>query len=335
MFGDASMTATRNVLGPLTTVFTPDPTCVTPMAGYCKSQSCVAWEGQVCTALPRWNNTFGAMDQSSCWPPYTSGAVTTDVAVTGYLGGWGFYSPGLSCPAGSTSACTATADNPTGGDFTFQFPLTAGETAVGCCPTSFSCMLDAMGRNTCQRTVRSTLFEVVTCGGGLAPGTALKTWAATYTTCLSIYAPLIQINWRAADLPAMSTSMSIMAIQPTDSSETSTPTPPSTSAPSRLSNGAYVGIGIGAALGGLIVLGGVVGGAILLWRRRRDRDGREEGERSGSAELDSDQSPPPLGSDMYEVSESPRTRKTRDTREFFTRSPGGAPLLEERHRWVY
>ncbi|KAK7932281.1 hypothetical protein PG985_002993 [Apiospora marii] len=183
------MTATRNVLGPLTTVFTADPTCVTPMAGYCKSQSCVAWEGQVCTMLPKWSNSYGVMDQSSCWPPYTSGAVTTDVAVTGYLGGWGFYSPGLSCPASSTSACTATADSPTGGDFTFQFPLTAGETAVGCPPSSFSCILDATGRNTCLRTMRSTLYEVVTCGGELPPGTALKTWAATYTTCLSIYAP--------------------------------------------------------------------------------------------------------------------------------------------------
>lgn len=47
--------------------------------------------------------------------------------------GWGFYSPGLVCPHGYTSACTATA----GGDaqWPVQFEMLEGETAVGCCPT--------------------------------------------------------------------------------------------------------------------------------------------------------------------------------------------------------
>ncbi|KAK8053344.1 hypothetical protein PG996_012645 [Apiospora saccharicola] len=335
------MTATCNVLGPLTTVFTPNPTCVTPMAGFCQSQSCEAWEGQVCTTLPKWNNSYGVMDQSSCWPPYTSGAATTDVAVMGALEGWGFYSPGLSCPAGSTSACSATANNPTGGDFTFQFPLTAGETAVGCCPTSYSCVLDAMGRNTCLRTLRSTLLDVVTCGGKAPPGTTPKTWAATSTTYLNIYAPLIQINWRATDLPAMSTSMglagsgmTIAETRPIDSSAPPNANSTNTLAPSGLSNSAYAWIGVGAALGGLIVLGGVIGGGVLLLRRRRGRE-QNRGEKGGSIELDNDAPLRGPDSDTCEISESSRTRETREAREYFTRSPGGGQPLEERRRWVY
>ncbi|KAK8044215.1 hypothetical protein PG993_004239 [Apiospora rasikravindrae] len=322
------MSVTRNVLGPLTTVFTPDPTCVTPMAGYCQSQYWVAWQGQVCTPLA--NPPAG--------PPYTPGAATTDVAATGYLGGWGFYSPGLACPSGSTSACSKTADDPDDDDgFTFQFPLTAGETAVGCCPTSFSCVLDASGRNTCLRTVRSTVYDVVSCGGTAPPGTVTGTWYATSTTYHNIYAPLIQINWRAEDLPARPTNSAAAttASGPTNSVAPPTSSPSDNPAPSGLSSGAYAGIGVGAALGGLILLGGAIGGGLLLRRRRKAQDGSirrgvPKGPTTNQDARHQQQQQRPA-SNIYEVSEMGHTR---ETHELFTPSPDGGSTSVERQQYM-
>ncbi|KAK8085668.1 hypothetical protein PG997_006939 [Apiospora hydei] len=274
--------------------------------------------------------------------PYTPGAATTDVAVTGYLGGWGFYSPGLVCPSGSTSACTKTADNPTDGGFTFQFPLTAGETAVGCCPASYSCALDASGRNTCLRTVRSTFYGVVSCGGTAPPGTVAGTWYATSTTYHNIYAPLIQINWRAEDRPATSTNTAVATATTPGSTNPAAPTTSSPSddpAHSGLSSGAYAGIGIGAALGGLMLLGGAVGGCMLLRRRRRKtQDGSGGGSEPKGPTTNQDawqqqQQEQRPASNIYEVSESGHTR---ETHELFTPTPdGGSTLVERQQRMEY
>ncbi|KAK8092566.1 hypothetical protein PG999_014765 [Apiospora kogelbergensis] len=298
------MAATRNVLGPLTTIFTPKPTCTTPVAGSCHDQNCVAWNGQVCTTLAKWNNSYSVMDQSSCWPAYTSGAVTIDVAVKGALGGWGFYSPGLSCPAGYTSACTKTADTNSQNDFTFQFAPTAGETAVGCCPTSFSCSLDQSGHNTCLRTARSTFQDVVSCGGTAPPGTAASTMVATSTTHLHILAPLIQINWQASDRPATATNMTAAETRPADSSDAQ-------GRQAGLSTGAYAGIGVGATIVSLLLLTGLVAGGFLLRRKRRKRDGGGVGSLTGPVKTNQDVRPGPE-STIHELSESGHTRQTHE-----------------------
>lgn len=75
------------------------------------------------------NSGDGLADAQQCWPPTTAGAAYPGTPFSG----WGFYSPGLACPAGHTRACSATASG--GADWAVQFTLTEGETAVGCCPT--------------------------------------------------------------------------------------------------------------------------------------------------------------------------------------------------------
>lgn len=70
-------------------------------------------------------------DAITCWPPTSKGAPTPIVSPGGWEG-YGFYSPGLVCPAGYTSACTATEGGHS--DWDVQFSMTQGETAVGCCP---------------------------------------------------------------------------------------------------------------------------------------------------------------------------------------------------------
>lgn len=75
-------------------------------------------------------------DISSCWPPALVHRSSWPLA------GYGFYSPGLICPSGYTSACTqlgpagnSAATTSIGRSFNFQFPPIASETAIACCPT--------------------------------------------------------------------------------------------------------------------------------------------------------------------------------------------------------
>lgn len=118
------------VLGPLTTVFTPPPACTTAVGqaaggllglGLLGSTGSVAFLGQSCSA-------GNPADAASCWPATTSGAPSPPQSI----GSWGVYSPGIECPAGYASACSATAGGTSG--WPLQFQLTAGETAIGCCP---------------------------------------------------------------------------------------------------------------------------------------------------------------------------------------------------------
>lgn len=120
-------TASRTVLAPLTTVFTPAATCSSYVANGILAPTVDYWQAQACS-------DGAPVDALPCWPP---ALVQTSIP----LHGRGFYSPGLSCPAGYTSACTAaqsTNGSPSplalGTSFVFQYPLTAGETAIGCCP---------------------------------------------------------------------------------------------------------------------------------------------------------------------------------------------------------
>lgn len=117
--GITTVYATRNILGPLTTVFTAPQEC--DFAGIISSQTS-AYRGQGCTV-------DHLVDASTCWPQATAAAPLKSPP----LNGWGFYSPGISCPAGYTSACSATQGSSTGWEM--QFAMDARETAVGCCPT--------------------------------------------------------------------------------------------------------------------------------------------------------------------------------------------------------
>ena len=107
----------RRNLGPLTNTFTPPSSCTINVIA---SDTGSAWQGQECT-----DDTV--FDAATCWPTATVPAPIPPFE------GWGFYSPGLVCPDGYTSACTASF-NPSQSP-SFQFALSSSETAVGCCPT--------------------------------------------------------------------------------------------------------------------------------------------------------------------------------------------------------
>ncbi|EGO51871.1 hypothetical protein NEUTE1DRAFT_125489 [Neurospora tetrasperma FGSC 2508] len=176
------------VLGPLTATFTPPPACTVAVAavtgkflGLGGKVASSGWLGQTCSK-------GGPVDDTSCWPPTASGAE----ARTKALDGWGYYSPGLHCPAGYATACSATGGGGAKSDFAFQFAPGAKETAVGCCPS-------VENGQTCVKAATSTEVEYVTCDG--SDPADLATMTISDDKDFMFYAPLIQINWQSSDRP--------------------------------------------------------------------------------------------------------------------------------------
>jgi hypothetical protein len=113
----STSTYARANLGPLTSTFTPPPDCTTALllyggdsTGYL-GYNCITIDGQL------WSQPAEA-----CRPSRTVGIPPKD---------FGFFSPGLICPTGYTSACTATGGGHS--DWNVEFFLSTSETAVGCC----------------------------------------------------------------------------------------------------------------------------------------------------------------------------------------------------------
>ena len=128
------------LLGPLTTTFTPPQEC-SYLAAYGVGSSDVYIPGldQGCSSsIPG--------DTTTCWPAILPSAWSSILqylsATSTIFNGLGFYSPGLQCPLGYASACvTATpfsdlsSSYAGNNDFSFQYALESGETAIGCCPS--------------------------------------------------------------------------------------------------------------------------------------------------------------------------------------------------------
>ncbi|KAF2114746.1 hypothetical protein BDV96DRAFT_599938 [Lophiotrema nucula] len=274
-------TPARSNLGPLTTTFVPPSHCSQALLA---CQTCTsAWRAQSCIA-------GGAGDDTNCWPSATFYPRRAPLA------GLGFYSPGIVCPTGHTSACGVVAQSAdvnaavTGilqpgpmADGRFQFPMLEGETAVGCCPTGYDCTLyTQFGWQTCHMAVTSTSFAAMTCNGVSEVGmTTSLPWAVGVVTVSSmdLWAPLVQINWQSTDIEraalsrptsttssvALSSRTVEMTATATASTGSSTPTP----IPTRLSTAAIAGITVAATIIFLLLLSLLV--YICLRRRHNQR----------------------------------------------------------------
>ena len=178
--------AQRVVLGPLTTTFTRPAQCSTAIGG-CSTCN-VAWLAQACVP-------GGVQDDTACWPPATQGVAQPSVP----LKGWGFYSPGVQCPQGYTTACSATAGGATG--WKIQFLMAPSETAVGCCPLGYNCA--NQNGQTCISIATSTTVTTATCKSGTTGGVAVATLPnpAISVPTLNVYAPMIHIAWQPSDRP--------------------------------------------------------------------------------------------------------------------------------------
>ncbi|KAK4175413.1 hypothetical protein QBC36DRAFT_216312 [Triangularia setosa] len=222
----------RKILGDLTTTFSAPSSCWTPAH---HMQLNVGWLGQTC-------GPTDIQDNPSCWPPTTIGAPRTNSAFFG----WGFYSPGLECPAGYHSACTASA---TSQGWRLQFRLEPEETFVGCCPTAYACHNE--NGQTCISNARTTTIETYQCESGSTINLAPMTLPHRNWSQANIYAPMIQLAWKPSDLP--SESRPIATAGPDESSG------------GGMSTGAIAGVAVGAAA----VVIAIVIGTFLLWRMKR------------------------------------------------------------------
>ncbi|KAF2234144.1 hypothetical protein EV356DRAFT_181507 [Viridothelium virens] len=149
-------TPTRPILGPLTTTFTAPSSCSAVFSSPASdnlseaptSPVYSASQGIRCDVYTLVENGVEDAeflnDNEDCWPSAMSSKSPGSYSMEFFVAtfdGWGFYSPGLLCPNGYTSACSAallsngvSSTIANGQSFEFQFPLVPGETAVGCCP---------------------------------------------------------------------------------------------------------------------------------------------------------------------------------------------------------
>ncbi|KAI0969051.1 hypothetical protein F4678DRAFT_440787 [Xylaria arbuscula] len=249
---------TRTNLGPLTTnTFTYTCTEVIQECDDCD----VGWAAQTCI-------DGVVTDNTDCWPPRATNVPKTSGAVLG----WGIYSPGIVCPGGFTPAAGATHGGSS--DFDFQYPLTAGETAIGCCPKGgFSPIQDPNGKQTCVQFKPTTSFLVGSCGTDgptYTPFSVGGTLNSTQYNSFSVSAPFLQVVYQASDLPETSSTPSSTTSTSSAPSTTSQPNDPSSgnsSKSSGLSTGATAGIAIGVILGVIII----ATAAFCIWRTRRRR----------------------------------------------------------------
>ncbi|KAL7799240.1 hypothetical protein V8C37DRAFT_399059 [Trichoderma ceciliae] len=271
------------LLGPLTKTWAMPESCSIYLEPCSTCNQ--GFAGQSCNAV----NGGQVQDNTECWPPVRAGIASP----TWPFIGWGFYSPGLACPKGYVTACTAVYGQRPQWDI--QFTLVSSETAVGCCPPGFGC-INGNG-NQCALTVTDqTAIPTAFCDGtsivdsaGLtfpnvvtvtqtdtASGTITEE-TSTSTQTLVLYAPMFQLNFQATDLPASTTTTSTA---PSTSGTTATTTSPnqqsttsvadndtSSKSSGGLSSGAKIGLGVGIGLGVAFILSFIA--FIYYYRRSR------------------------------------------------------------------
>ncbi|TFB06535.1 hypothetical protein CCMA1212_000555 [Trichoderma ghanense] len=263
------------LLGPLTTTWTMPASCSVymPPCSTCDQ----GFRGQSCNAI----SGGQVQDNTACWPPVTKGVASP----TWPFVGWGFYSPGLACPAGYTTACTAVyGQRP---EWDTQFTLVSSETAVGCCPTGFTC--GNINGNTCIATATSTAVPTAFCDGSDLTDSGTETFPNVVTitqtntasgevdvststrTAMMLFAPMFQLNFQASDLPASTTASTTRPSPTASSSQQSTTSAADGDRTSKssggLSSGARVGLGVGIGLGVAFLL--ALSGFVYYYRRSR------------------------------------------------------------------
>ncbi|KAI0197024.1 hypothetical protein F4808DRAFT_299504 [Astrocystis sublimbata] len=258
---------TRTLLGPLTTdTWTYTCTEVIQRCTTCDD----GWAAQTCVTS---GSSAFVTDNQNCWPPRATNVPPTGNA----LNGWGVYSPGIVCPGGYTSAAAQTYGGSS--NFDFQYPLTSGETALGCCPTGgYVPYINAANWRTCVQFNPTTSFLVGTCGpdgAAYTPFSVGNTMHSEQLISFSPSAPFFQLVHKSTDLSSSTSSPTAS----NDASSTATPPPANnnnnnnnkdSSSDAGLTSGQLAGIVVGAVIAAILV--GVA--AFFAWRvRSRKRQG--------------------------------------------------------------
>ncbi|KAK4188176.1 hypothetical protein QBC35DRAFT_496843 [Podospora australis] len=191
-------------LGPLTTAWAMPNECKVAVVNCATCEE--GFRGQQCVTDGGAPSTGRAQDHTTCWPPARSQAGKP----TWPFVGWGYYSPGLACPTGYYEACTAIeGERP---DWEIEFTLRPEETAVGCCPTGYSCT--NRNGNTCVAVITpgtSTAVPTGTCSGSnmitklaafpdiITMTNSARQAVVTERPAMTLLAPMFQLNFKSSD----------------------------------------------------------------------------------------------------------------------------------------
>ncbi|KAK4182132.1 hypothetical protein QBC35DRAFT_364068, partial [Podospora australis] len=269
----------RPVAGPLTTIWTPPGECDRVFSRYYESGT-----------LGAQAYNYDCDGPQSCYP---SDAVNQHF-ILGHM--YAFYSPGLSCPSGwSTAAIVSHGMKNLIEAQDILATLSTDETAAVCCPSGF----DLAFYETCALAMTQGLFSYWTCSGtesifssvvtvtvgqtitvDLPSRPHLESFTSTHslvslgTAVIHVF-PILLI-WRSIDRPswpeptsALKTTTAATATATTMSTKGSIPPPPTHS---RLSTGGIVGVSIGAVLFVTVL---VVGARSWLRKRKQTQSNHE------------------------------------------------------------
>ncbi|KAK8198085.1 uncharacterized protein BKA78DRAFT_293109 [Phyllosticta capitalensis] len=277
-----SLFSTVSPLGPLTTTFTPPSDCqigyssasfvsnlIDDISGYYNtSEYTIAQIAKTCL-----NSAIG--DAASCWPS----ASTTPYADE--FSGWGFYSPGLFCPVGYTTACASVASLSSYS----TFPI-----GDECATTSSSNQAQGCVKATSTKT---TLAVCGTASKSSDTSSESDPYYVNFSKLTIFQAPMIQLNWKREDFESY------------NSIHTSSPIPIPDEKGGGLSSAAVIAI---AVVVPIVSLGMIIG--LIIWYLRRRKAGAQQDEQQRlNQERESDDSKH-FGSELpnegYEIMELPQ-----------------------------
>ncbi|KAJ5193993.1 hypothetical protein N7491_001326 [Penicillium cf. griseofulvum] len=231
--------------GPLTTTFTPPTTCLQTLSVNS------FYVGGTPTTATFYGNWFGFDAGYSCLPTGTMPG--TLLASPTYWGTY-WYSPGLYCPTGWTTAGEL-------GPSWNGLHVTGSTSGAICCPSSMSFYAT-------DHQCREVISEKATITIGMS-GVVVT---STLETPITVYADGIPLIWEKSDLPK-TTSASTTSLS-TQTSTAAGATGSSSSNNNRsggLSEGAKIGIGIGIPMAAI-----AIGVAIFFYFLNRHKTAKEE-----------------------------------------------------------
>ncbi|KAJ6179369.1 hypothetical protein N7519_009830 [Penicillium mononematosum] len=232
--------------GPLTTTFTPPTTCLQTLSVV---SFYVEDTPKTATFYGHW---FGFDDAGySCLPTGTMPG--TLLASPTYWGTY-WYSPGLYCPTGWTTAGEL-------GPSWNGLHVTGSTSGAICCPSSMSFYAT-------DHQCREVLSEKDTITIGMSGVVVTSTLA----TSITIYADGIPLIWEKSDLPkTTSASTTPLSTQTSTATGAAASNSPNNNRSGGLSEGAKIGIGIGIPMAAI-----AIGVATFFYFLKRHKTAKEE-----------------------------------------------------------
>ncbi|KAK8218985.1 hypothetical protein IWZ01DRAFT_479543 [Phyllosticta capitalensis] len=257
-----SLFSTVSPLGPLTTTFTPPSDC---QIGY----SSASFVSNLIDDISGYYNTS----------EYTIAQIAKTCSNSAI--GWGFYSPGLFCPVGYTTACASVASLSSYSTFPIGYE---------CATTSSSNQAQGCVKATSTKT---TLAVCGTASKSSDTSSESDPYYVNFSKLTIFQAPMIQLNWKREDFESY------------NSIHTSSPIPIPDEKGGGLSSAAVIAI---AVVVPIVSLGMIIG--LIIWYLRRRKAGAQQDEQQRlNQERESDDSKH-FGSELpnegYEIMELPQ-----------------------------